>query len=157
MAMNFNVESKTSSFDVNKAYTDIYNNRASNQDTTRVDSPSRGLFGDDVIGLNASKIPEMKSAIMDMCNAIDAKLNELETDIDSNSAYRGEGIDAALKNYLGRVAEYCSNLTSTLRAFNDKLTDVKNQWDAATGSMESQIGSTSGSFATGTQYQETLQ
>lgn len=155
--MNFNVESKTSSFDVNKAYTDIYNNRASNQDTTRVDSPSRGLFGDDVIGLNASKIPEMKSAIMDMCNAIDAKLNELETDIDSNSAYRGEGIDAALKNYLGRVAEYCSNLTSTLRAFNDKLTDVKNQWDAATGSMESQIGSTSGSFATGTQYQETLQ
>ena len=157
MAMNFNVESKTSSFDVNKAYTDIYNNRASNQDTTKVDSPSRGLFGDDVIGLNASKIPEMKSAIMDMCNAIDAKLNELETDIDSNSAYRGEGIDAALKNYLGRVAEYCSNLTSTLRAFNDKLTDVKNQWDAATGSMESQIGSTSGSFATGTQYQETLQ
>ena len=157
MAMNFNVESKTSSFDVNKAYTDIYNNRASNQDTTRVDSPSRGLFGDDVIGLNASKIPEMKSAIMDMCNAIDAKLNELETDIDSNSAYRGEGIDAAIKNYLGRVAEYCSNLTSTLRAFNDKLTDVKNQWDAATGSMESQIGSTSGSFATGTQYQETLQ
>ena len=157
MAMNFNVESKTSSFDVNKAYTDIYNNRASNQDTTRVDSPSRGLFGDDVIGLNVSKIPEMKSAIMDMCNAIDAKLNELETDIDSNSAYRGEGIDAALKNYLGRVAEYCSNLTSTLRAFNDKLTDVKNQWDAATGSMESQIGSTSGSFATGTQYQETLQ
>ena len=157
MAMNFNVESKTSSFDVNKAYTDIYNNRASNQDTTRVDSQSRGLFGDDVIGLNASKIPEMKSAIMDMCNAIDAKLNELETDIDSNSAYRGEGIDAALKNYLGRVAEYCSNLTSTLRAFNDKLTDVKNQWDAATGSMESQIGSTSGSFATGTQYQETLQ
>ena len=157
MAMNFNVESKTSSFDVNKAYTDIYNNRASNQDTTRVDSPSRGLFGDDVIGLNASKIPEMKSAIMDMCNAIDAKLNELETDIDSNSAYRGEGIDEALKNYLGRVAEYCSNLTSTLRAFNDKLTDVKNQWDAATGSMESQIGSTSGSFATGTQYQETLQ
>ena len=157
MAMNFNVESKTSSFDVNKAYTDIYNNRASNQDTTRVDSPSRGLFGDDVIGLNASKIPEMKSAIMDMCNAIDAKLNELETDIDSNPAYRGEGIDAALKNYLGRVAEYCSNLTSTLRAFNDKLTDVKNQWDAATGSMESQIGSTSGSFATGTQYQETLQ
>ena len=157
MAMNFNVESKTSSFDVNKAYTDIYNNRASNQDTTRVDSPSRGLFGDDVIGLNASKIPEMKSAIMDMCNAIDAKLNELETDIDSNSAYRGEGIGAALKNYLGRVAEYCSNLTSTLRAFNDKLTDVKNQWDAATGSMESQIGSTSGSFATGTQYQETLQ
>ena len=155
--MNFNVESKTSSFDVNKAYTDIYNNRASNQDTTRVDSPSRGLFGDDVIGLNASKIPEMKSAIMDMCNAIDAKLNELETDIDSNSAYRGEGIDAALKNYLGRVAEYCSNLTSTLRAFNGKLTDVKNQWDAATGSMESQIGSTSGSFATGTQYQETLQ
>ena len=100
MAMNFNVESKTSSFDVNKAYTDIYNNRASNQDTPRVDSPSRGLFGDDVIGLNASKIPEMKSAIMDMCNAIDAKLNELETDIDSNSAYRGEGIDAALKNYL---------------------------------------------------------
>ena len=157
MEMNFNVVSKTSSFDVNKAYTDIYNNRASNQDTTRVDSPSRGLFGDDVIGLNASKIPEMKSAIMDMCNAIDAKLNELETDIDSNSAYRGEGIDAALKNYLGRVAEYCSNLTSTLRAFNDKLTDVKNQWDAATGSMESQIGSTSGSFATGTQYQETLQ
>ena len=155
--MNFNVESKTSSFDVNKAYTDIYNNRASNQDTTKVDAPSRGLFGDDVIGLNASKIPEMKSAIMDMCNAIDAKLNELETDIDSNSAYRGEGIDAALKNYLGRVAEYCSNLTSTLRAFNDKLTDVKNQWDAATGSMESQIGSTSGSFATGTQYQETLQ
>ena len=99
----------------------------------------------------------MKSAITDMCNAIGAKLGEMETDIDSFNAYKGEGIDAELKSYLGKVAAYCNNLTSTLKAFNDKLTDVETQWKNVTTSMGEQIGSTGGSFATGTQYTEELQ
>ena len=157
MAMNFNVETQASTFDVNKAYNDMYNERVSSRDENRIASPSKGLFGDDVIGLNARKIPEMKAAITDMCNAIGAKLGEMETDIDSFNAYKGEGIDAELKSYLGKVAAYCNNLTSTLKAFNDKLTDVETQWKNATTSMGQQIGSTGGSFATGTQYTESLQ
>ena len=157
MAMNFNVETQASTFDVNKAYNKMYNDRVSSRDENRTTAPSRGFFGDDVIGLNATKIPEMKSAITDMCNAIGAKLGEMETDIDSFNAYKGEGIDAELKSYLGKVAAYCNNLTSTLKAFYDKLTDVETQWKNVTPAMGEKIGRTGGSFATGTQYTEELQ
>lgn len=157
MAMNFNVETQASTFDVNKAYNTMYNDRVSTRDENRTTAPSRGFFGDDVIGLDATKIPQMKAAITDMCKAIGEKLGEMETDIDSFNAYKGEGIDTELKNYLGKVAAYCNNLTSTLRAFNDKLTDVETQWKNATTSMGQQIGNTGGSFATGSQYTENLQ
>lgn len=151
--MNFNVDTQKSSFNVNTSFDKMKDERAEQRDNTQTDS----LANVGVIGLKAGEIPNMKAAITTMCDNIQNKVNEMQTEISSLDAYKGTDIDAALKNYLANVAAYCNNLTSNLKAFNDKLTDVEKAWAAATSSMSEKISGNAGNFATGSQYTETLQ
>lgn len=159
--MNFNVETKTSTFDQSAAFNKMRDERDAQRDTTNTQAPSKGGFlglsGTDVVGLNAKEILNMKQAITTMCDNIKKEIDKIQVDLDSTTAYKGEGIKNALQIYLTNVAAYCSNLTSNLKAFNDKLTDVKNQWDAATSSMGEKISGNAGQFAQGSSYTETLQ
>ncbi|MEF2663956.1 MAG: hypothetical protein U0M92_06585 [Bacilli bacterium] len=151
--MNFYVDTKTSSFDQNAAFDKTYGERSAQ----RGNGGNEFSGGELVIGLNAKEIPNIKQAITSMCDSITAELNKIQSDTDSEVAFKGESIKAALQTYITNVTEYCNNLTSTMKAFNDKLTDVRNQWEAATSSMGEKISGNAGQFATGTQYTETLQ
>lgn len=159
--MNFNVDAKTSTFDQSVAFNKMRDERDAQRDKSNTWAPSKGGFlgfgASDVVGLNAKEIPNMQQAITTMCESIKKEIDKIQVDLDSTTAYKGEGIKAALQTYLTNVAAYCSNLTSNLKAFNDKLTDVKNQWDAATASMGEKISGNAGQFATGSTYTETLQ
>lgn len=92
-----------------------------------------------------------------MCDSIKTELDKIQSDADSEIAFKGEGVKSALQTYITNVTEYCNNLTSTMKAFNDKLTDVRNQWEAATASMGEKISTNASQFATGNAYTETLQ
>lgn len=151
--MNFYVDTKTSSFDQNAAFDKTYGERSAQ----RGNGGNEFSGGELVIGLNAKEIPNIKQAITSMCDSITAELNKIQSDTDSEVAFKGESIKVALQTYITNVTEYCNNLTSTMKAFNDKLTDVRNQWEAATSSMGEKISGNAGQFATGTQYTETLQ
>lgn len=156
--MNFNVETKTSTFDQNRAFNEMYSNRTDQRDSSKIDGPDGGDMGGlKVIGIDASKIGNMKEAIRVMCDTITRKINELETEVDSNQAYKAPGLDTALKLYLENVARYCNNLTSSLKAFNDKLSDVQDQWAALTSSAKDKVDSNAGQFASGSQYTEQRQ
>ena len=62
----------------------------------------------------------------------------------------------AVKN-MENVKTYCINLVSQLLAFNDKLRDVRNQWQQYTSNLAGNINSTAGQYATGTRYTESIQ
>lgn len=156
--MNFNVESKTSTFDQNVAFNELHNARADQMARGSVDAANSGNMGGlSVIGIKVSEIANMKEAIRNMCNAISEKINELETDVDSNTAFKAPGLDTVMKQYLENVVAYCNNLTSSLNAFNDKLSDVQDQWDALTTDTTEKVGSNAGQFATGSKYTEQRQ
>ena len=152
--MNFNVETKTSTFDQGAAF------RSHVQQTEDILShyEQKDFVGSgEIIGLNANEIPNIKESIRTMCDNISAELNKIQTDADSEVAFKGEGVKTALQEYITKVTESCDNLISTMKAFNDKLTDVENQWKAAVGSMTDTISTSAGQYATGTQYTEQLQ
>ena len=151
--MNFNVENKTSSFDQNAAFNKTYGERSAQRDNSTNEFSGSGA----VIGLNAKEIPNIKQAITAMCDSIKTELDKIQSDADSDIAFKGEGVKSALQTYITNVTEYCNNLTSTMKAFNDKLTDVRNQWEAATASMGEKISTNASQFATGNAYTETLQ
>lgn len=155
--MNFNVENVQSTFDQSAAFNTMRNDRDSQRDTSSTDAIGKGWFGTDVIGLNATKISDMQAAINEMVTNIQSKIGELQTEIDSEQAFKGPEMKTALEQYLTQVVTYCNNLTSNLKAFNDKLSDVKNQWETATGNMSQQVNTTGGKFSTGSSYTETIQ
>lgn len=159
--MNFNVDTTSSSFDQNAAFDQMYSDRRSQRDNTSSNAPSKGGFlglgATDVVGLNVKEVAGMKQAITTMCDNIKKEIDKMEVDLDSTIAYQGEGIQNALQTYLTNVAAYCNNLTSNLKAFNDKLSDVEKAWNAATSNMGEKISGNAGQFAQGTAYTEQYQ
>ena len=154
--MNFNVETKTSTFDQGAAF------RSHVQQTEDIlshyEQKSSDFLGSGaIVGLNANEIPNIKESIRTMCDNITTELNKIQTDADREVAFKGEGVKNALQEYINKVTESCDNLISTMKAFNDKLTDVERQWKAAVDSMSDTISSNAGQYATGTQYTEQLQ
>ena len=153
--MNFIVESKTSTFDQGAAFSSLQQTR---DVLSHYDQKSSDFIGSGaIIGLNANEIPNIKESIRTMCDNITTELNKIQTDADSEVAFKGEGVKTALQEYINKVTEYCNNLISTMKAFNDKLTDVQNQWAAAVSDMSQTISSNAGQYETSTQYTEQLQ
>ena len=110
-----------------------------------------------LVGMNVEAIPGMRQEIQNYCSAIERKLEEIETEINPDVAFKSEEVQSAIKSYLTKVKEYCINLTSDLLAFSDKLADARNEWIKQTQEMAGDINSATGAFDAGTKYTESVQ
>lgn len=160
-----------SQFDANKFTTNQVNNRVSSRSGSfGVSSSSAakisgsGLFGSNVgakgysiVGLQVGEIPNMRSAINTYVDGIETFLSNISPDIEANAAFRSDDVQTAVKKYLETVKTYCINLTSQLRAFSDKLADVKATYEANMATLSGAIDSNRTAFDAGTKYKETLQ
>lgn len=116
-----------------------------------------GGFGSDIVGINATKVPEMQSQIRDSVSALQNKINEIDAATDQDKAFRSDDIQAAVKEYIEKVKEYCNALISDLNAFNDKLQVVREAWEKSSQSFASDqiTADKNSSFSDNTtQYQE---
>lgn len=109
----------------------------------------------DVVGINASKISTITSAIDSYVKAIDSHLDGIDADAEQSGAFAGEDVQKAVRDYIGQVKTYCKNLTSQLRAFNDKLREINRVWEANRATLAGNIGQ-SATFDAGEQYKETI-
>ena len=105
-----------------------------------------------VVGINAQKIPAMIEAINTYVNKVKNHLDGIKPTADANGAYKGEEVQKAVENYVNKVKEYCFNLTSQLRAFNDKLSDIASAYDKNKRKLAENINADTGSYAAGTEY-----
>ena len=164
---DWNTGASASNFDASVSTTGTIDSRSSQRSASGVGTHKGGfLWSKDisnleqssVVGINVNEIPNMRNAINDYCSEIENYVNGLNPEAEATMAFKSEEVNLALKKYMDDVKTYSINLVSQLRAFSDKLADVKSQWEAASQTMSETIGSTSGSnFATGTRYTETMQ
>lgn len=156
--MNFQTDTIASSFDANAAFTNLQSEREG-QRTGGGSGFFGSLFADttSVVGINVNEVTNMRAAINTYCEGIENYLKQLNPTADASMAFKSEEVTAALESYMESVKTYCMNLVSQLRAFSDKLADVKNQWEAYAEAMAGNINSASGAFATGSRYSETIQ
>ena len=174
--MNFQTDTVTSSFDASASMNAMqgerdgqrtgnlgsaYNAMVSNGQNSLMGWATEQLgfggYDSSVVGINVNEINSMINAITDYCNAIETYLRDLNPAADSELAFKGEEVKAALNTYMENVKAYCINLVSQLLAFNDKLRDVRNQWQQYTSNLAGNINSTAGQYATGTRYTESIQ
>lgn len=152
--MAWDVGVSSSSRETSSYVTNTIEGRDSARSSKQTDSVRRN--GYDVVGINANQIGNMRSAINNYVNAIYKKIDEINTGASAEAAFRGDEVASAVKNYMETLKEYCTNLTSQLLAFSDKLAEVGAKWEEAAQSMSGQIGSSASSFNKGTKYTEQL-
>lgn len=112
------------------------------------------LRGSSVIGINANEIPNMRAAIREYVNALEAHLEKVKTDADTAGAFKGEYADA-VKVYVAAIAEACKCVTSQLLAFSDQLKEVSDAYLAQDREMSQRIKDTAASTSDQyTRYQE---
>ncbi|MBE6155824.1 MAG: hypothetical protein E7164_03600 [Firmicutes bacterium] len=167
---NWQTDTITSSFDTMGGANKIVSDRGAQRSASSVGTHKTGGFlgigaktvsnlpASSIVGMNVNEVENMREAIEDYCAAIENYLKGLNPTADATIAFKSEEVNAALRDYMEKVKEYCLNLVSQLRAFSDKLADVRNQWQTASQNIAETIGSTSGSaFASGTTYTRTIQ
>lgn len=105
--------------------------------------------GYDVVGINASKITtSVIPAFEDYIKNINNKIKEIKvTAAKMNSAFKGSDLQKAVTSYVDKMETYMVNFTTQLRAFEDKLMDVKNAWDKAQQQQAQTISKTGNDFA----------
>lgn len=99
-----------------------------------------------VVGINVNKIEDMKAAVNEYISHVDNLLYDFATSNDSTTAFRGEGMQEAITNYLEKVKGYVSAVTHTLEAFNTKLDDVKAAYESNISNMSSEINQSANSI-----------
>lgn len=158
--MNWETNTVSSGFNAETGSITAINNRDAQRSNVFMNGVERslisgGFFGinNTVVGMNVAEVTNMRNAIEEYCQNIENYLNGLNPAAEATDAFKGEAVNQALTTYMNNVTTYCKNLVSQLRAFSDKLADVKNQWEKATQNMGETIRSTSGSsFAQGSAY-----
>ena len=90
-----------------------------------------------VVGINASKVPEMREAIRTAVTNIQNHIDGIEAETNSTNAFRSEEIRVAVEQYVLAVKDYCKALISDLLAFSDKLESVHQSWLQSTQSFAS--------------------
>ncbi len=119
-------------------------------------SGALGAFGGivqyKVVGINANGIEDIRSEITNYVTRIQKYLSQIGENALTSNAFRGEEAEAAVKNYIEVVKTYCSNLTSQLYAFDDKLVEVKQKWDAAQKNMGTNVDTSRTGFNEGQAY-----
>lgn len=175
--MNFQTDSVASTFDAEASMSSLQSERDSqrsgnvgtalgamgsyggNASLLGAITETVGLGGWDrsVVGINVGEIDSMVNAITSYCENIENYLNKLDPSANSIQAFRGEAVQERLREYMDTMKTYCMNLVSQLLAFNDKLRDVRNQWQQYTSDVAGNIGSATGQYATGSRYTESIQ
>ncbi len=97
------------------------------------------LGGTSVVGINVAEIPNMKIAIEQYVQQLEAHLETIETQTDTNIAFKGE-YAVAVKQYVSAVKAACIAVTSGLLAFADQLTDIQAKYEAYDTTLKSKIG-----------------
>ena len=105
-----------------------------------------------VVGINANGIENIRTQITNYVQRIQKYLSQIGENATTSSAFRGEEAEAAVKQYIETVKTYCSNLTSQLYAFDDKLVEVKQKWDEAQKNMGSNIDTSRTGYNEGQAY-----
>lgn len=102
-----------------------------------------GIGNMNVVGINASKVPDMREQIRQSVAALQAEIDGIGKDLSSDSAYRSSVIKPEVDKYIEQVKAYCKALVSDLLAFSDKLKDVQDAWEKSTANLASGSISTS--------------
>ena len=82
-----------------------------------------------VVGIDATKVPQMMEAINEYVEKVKKHLDGINPQADANKAFKGEELQRAVESYINRVKAYCFNLTSQLRAFSDKIADIQTAYN----------------------------
>lgn len=146
---NFNNEVSTSGFDAQSYASET----ARTRNQTRESSNAGWITANssyDVVGLNTTKIGDMKTAIDNYVNDVYEHLKNVKVDTDPSVALKGTGMEEAVKSYVAKVVEYCEALCSNLLAFNDKLTKVEEAWRASDKNMSSKVTAGEGDVSAAT-------
>lgn len=119
---------------------------------------SQSMSGLDVVGINATKVPEMREQIRSSVQALQTYLDGIDAETNSAAAFRSDEVKTAVENYVLSVKDYSKALISDLLAFSDKLQSVRDAWEQSTSSFANDSVSTSTSQMkdASTYYTETL-
>ncbi len=159
--MAWETNASTSSFTTNTAATDTISNRSGQRQgaaNEKFSSSGGGFLGTvyTVVGLNTTQIGAMRGAIREYVNKIEGIISGVKATAEASNAFKSadESVETAVATYVDKVKDYCINLTSDLLAFSDKLKDVQNAWEAATGAMAENINTSANATATSEKYTE---
>ena len=113
--------------------------------------------GYDLRGINATKIQGMIDAIETYIKNINKAIDKLDANASNAGAFKGSELQGAVKKYIQKVESYLKAYTTQLRAFEDKIIDVRNAWNSAQKSQATTINKTAGQFAEVKEYNRQLQ
>ena len=115
-----------------------------------------GLFGRDVTSTTGAKLAgvtpqfaqHVKSAIDDYISSIDYWLNQIQ-DTNSNVAFKGEAISAALSSFVSSIREVANSFTNKLKIAEQQIIDsvdlaYKTQDEHVSGEMNTDSSNVSG-------------
>lgn len=106
-----------------------------------------------VVGINANKIPATRAAIQSYVNDVKAVLKDMDTQVETAGAFRGDAVKKAVQEYLVTVKTYCENLVTYLNVFSDKLKDVQDSWEKYLEQAGTSINTQKSGFGTYQAYQ----
>ena len=94
----------------------------------------------DIRGINAKHVDAMKAAVTEYVERAQTEIAKLQTiEAGTVGAFRGEQIEAALKEHLGAVKEGTENLISRMLMFVDILEDIKRAYNEKDAESKSYI------------------
>ncbi len=120
-----------------------------------IDQLFNGLkSGYDVVGINASKITsELIPAFELYIKGINGKIDQIKVTAQKmKDAFRGTELERQVTNYVNKMEQYLKNFTTQIRAFEDKLIDVKKAWDKSQQVQAQGVSKTSSAFANLNEY-----
>lgn len=105
-----------------------------------------------IVGMDITKVQPAIDAIDTYVLALENHIEAIDPLAQSTEAFKGETLDTSMIKYVQKVKDYCMNLASQLRAFQDKLVDAQNAWKASVNKISETIDQSTGSYSTGEKY-----
>lgn len=110
-----------------------------------------------VVGINANKISDMIKEMENYISNVNKEINKMKTSANSNQAFKGDELKKALNAYLIKVENYLKNVVTQIRAFEDKLIDVRDAWTKAQSNQANAVKRAGNSFESLGAYQRQKQ
>jgi len=95
----------------------------------------------ELMGINAKKIPEFIQILDKEIADTNAFLDKIEDDFSTRDAYRG-AYSLAVSEYIRQAKECCKNVATELTNFEAAISEVSQQYLAASTTMASDIRET---------------
>ena len=129
-----------SNFQIGERVQEAIDNRGRDAVDASQGSISTNQYGnDDIVGINAKKIPNIQANLRLYIREVEKVYNQLPENINTHYAIADAEVNKAINAYFAKVREYMKNLTSQLNAFNDKLDSVREQWESSEIAQRQQI------------------